>query len=108
MFEKKELKAGEILCHAGDIAHEVYVVFKGGLYINLNNKIIERKPGSVVGEYGLFTKNRRTATLIAHDNTTILCLNYTRFKYFLLTFSDVMYKLFEYAINHTVKINKKI
>jgi CRP-like cAMP-binding protein len=71
--------------------------------IPYSKRFIVKSVGEVVGEYGLFTEEKRTATLIAKGMVEVLYLDYDRFERFLLAFPDSMYKLFEFAIRNLLK-----
>jgi CRP-like cAMP-binding protein len=50
-------------------------------------------PPDVVGEYGMFRSEGRTATLVAQTDTEVLELDYRRFKRFLMAFPESMFAL---------------
>lgn len=107
MFKEKRLASSEILCTEGDIAREVYILVNGSLHIS-NNKIDKTidKMGSMFGEYGLFTDSKRTATLIAKTDCTILYLDYQRFSRFLLAFPNSALSLSGYIVKTLIGITK--
>ena len=55
--------------------------------------------GDIVGEYGMFLDQRRSATLKAASPASVLTLDYRHFKYFLLAFPETMFALFEKCVH---------
>jgi CRP-like cAMP-binding protein len=54
--------------------------------------------GGLVGEYGLFHKGKRTATVAAIERTNAFALDGQRFQRFLLAFPESMYSLLRVTI----------
>lgn len=101
MFERRNLRDGEILCHAGDPADCVFAVAGGVVDVLLPGTTapaVERRPGDVVGEYGMFLSARRSATLRARGETSVLTLRYSHFRRFMLAFPESMLALFELCV----------
>jgi CRP-like cAMP-binding protein len=101
MFEEKRYNAGEVICKAGDIAEEVFVVAEGAVEVWLPGgrkatEVVGLR--TVVGEFGMFTDARRNATLIASGATVLLSLDYRRFERFLLAFPESTLKLFKQTV----------
>jgi predicted acylesterase/phospholipase RssA/CRP-like cAMP-binding protein len=65
------LKRGEYLFRQGDDASDAFVVVSGTLQVRIQDPVAEDRiaaevgPGEIVGELALFTKQRRTASLVA-------------------------------------------
>ncbi len=76
MGEKQELYPTEVLCDAGDMPDKIWLIDHGIINVftpefkQINT--LEPQKGSLVlaGEMGLFTRQRRSATLIAHTSVT--------------------------------------
>jgi CRP-like cAMP-binding protein len=61
---------------------------------------------AVIGEYGIFTGSKRTATIIAKGSVTLLALDYERFHRFMLAFPEGTIALLENAILRQVETQK--
>jgi hypothetical protein len=97
MFTRRDLKDGEVLCNAGDLADSVFAVASGEIEVYLPGStlpVARKAPGEVVGEYGMFLTTGRSATLRASGPTSVLVLDYEHFKRFLLAFPQAMLSLF--------------
>ena len=76
-MSKRDIQAGEILCHKGDDADEMYFVVKGKL--RLTEIGVELQPGAIVGELGFLTPDRkRTQTIECAEIGTLLTITYDR------------------------------
>jgi monoamine oxidase len=96
MFERRALADGDVLCAAGDLATCVYTVASGRVRVELPGDTVPLAvmgPGSVVGEYGMFMGEARTATLRAEGATSVLSLDYERLKRFLMAFPESLMAL---------------
>jgi monoamine oxidase len=102
MFEKKPYAAGEVICVAGEIASCAFAVQSGSVEVKLAGSeavIATMGPGDVVGEYGMFHPEGRTATLVAAGDTIVLVLDYQRFKRFLMAFPESMMALVSLTVD---------
>ena len=78
-FGRRELEAGEVVFLEGQEIDKSYVVLQGHVDIIIRNPegteiaVDQLGPGELFGEIALLQKNRkRTATVIAVDNCTLL------------------------------------
>lgn len=104
MFEERRIAQGDALCRYGDPASEVYVVEQGrlGVFSRTGQRIGEAGVSTVVGEYGMFAKMVRQATVIAEEPVRVLALDYTSFKRFLGAFPDAMLALMRITVERFV------
>lgn len=67
----------EVLCRVGDESWEMYVLLRGSLVITLEGgKMLSRlEPVETVGEMGLFTGDRRSATIAAATPAILLSIH---------------------------------
>ncbi len=91
MMRTEHLRESEILFEAGEVSGSVYVVASGMLNVVLPGqsrpvRTVER--GELLGEYGMFSNMARTATLQAATDVVLLCLDYQRFRAFLLRYPE--------------------
>ena len=96
MFDRRTLADGERLCTAGEAATCVYTVASGRVRVELpgaSGPVAVMGEGSVVGEYGMFMGDARTATLYAEGPTSVLSLDYERLKRFLMAFPESLMAL---------------
>jgi CRP-like cAMP-binding protein len=104
IFARHDIDDGHVLCKAGDMADCVYAVMAGALEViePIESAVIACKTrGDVAGEYGLFTPVR-SATLRASGATTVLQLDYAKFRKFLMVFPDAMMVLFGQSVRQHV------
>jgi monoamine oxidase len=104
IFVRLDVDDGHVLCKAGDKADCVYAVMEGKLEViePVDGDVVARKSrGDVAGEYGLFTPVR-SATLRAAGATSVLQLDYAKFRKFLMVFPDAMLVLFGQAVRQHV------
>lgn len=104
IFKRLDFSGGHILCKAGETADSVYVVMSGTLDVILQDEvdpIAQKLKGDVAGEYGLFLPHR-SATLRTYGPTTLLKLDYTQFRKFLMVFPESMMVLFGQAVRQGV------
>jgi NTE family protein len=96
MFERRAFDDGDVLCRAGEPATCMYAVASGEIEVLLGGDaapIASMRSGDIVGEYGLFLPEGRTATLRARGQTSVLELDYERFERFLMAFPDSVLSL---------------
>jgi hypothetical protein len=101
MFERRKLADGEVLCRAGDPAHSVFAIAAGEIDVYLpgaSQPVARRHAGDIVGEYGMFLPEGRSATLQARGESSVLILDYKYFKRFLLAFPESMMALFALSV----------
>ncbi|MEZ5844434.1 MAG: FAD-dependent oxidoreductase [Hyphomicrobiaceae bacterium] len=100
MLEERTLEPGSRLFAVGEEAGDVLIVASGELAIIDGKGALLRKqgPGSVIGEYGLYTGRRRSATVVATTPATILALDYQRFQHFLNAFPSALHALLRITV----------
>ena len=101
MFEPQQFAAGETICRAGERATTMFAVVSGEVLVHVDDNarpVASIGPGDVVGEYGLFATDARTATLVAKLPTEVLALDYQRFERFLLAFPESMFALMQLTV----------
>ena len=105
MFEPVTFHAGENLCDIGAPADRVYLIAGGRVEVRLGDGTVvaTHGRGALVGEYALFHRGRRTATVIATERADAFTLDYQRFQRFLLAFPESMYSLLRVTIARLVE-----
>lgn len=101
IFERREAKDGEVICHIGDEATDFFVVKDGqvDIYTQPDSRaVITLGRSSVLGVYGIFTGGKRTATVVAKGDVTLLIMDYERFRRFMLAFPEGTIALFKAAV----------
>lgn len=91
----------EKVCEQGDPADRIFIVASGKLEVSLpkpKRKLRMIGAGEMIGEYGLFTGQTRTASVICHENTVLLSLEYMRFREFLDLFPGTTYALLDQTV----------
>ena len=105
MMETESLAPGETLCEHGETSDRVYVVASGSLDVFLPGRpdaVRALAAGDLLGEYGMFTGLKRTATVKAKSEAALLSLDYTRFRAFLLQFPEAALVLLGTAVERLV------
>ncbi len=71
---KKTVMCDQVLCHEGDVSDELYILLKGQLNVVLRGGVVVAYITSLgsVGEMGVFTDTRRSATVIATEDSTVI------------------------------------
>ena len=111
MMETERVRPGEILCAAGESADRIYVVAAGRLNVNLpgsQTPLRRLGPGDLLGEYGMFSHQGRTATVLADTETILLSLDYARFRAFLLQYPSATLMLLQTAIERLVHAERDV
>lgn len=96
MFESRRYAQGDTICAVGEPATCMYAVRSGIVEVRLpgsDTSVATMTTADVVGEYGMFRSEGRTATLVARTDTEVLELDYQRFKRFLMAFPESMFAL---------------
>jgi CRP-like cAMP-binding protein len=110
MMTVEAVEASRPLFHAGDPAGGLFVVARGTLAVHLAGAAPGAPPlqllgpGEVVGEYGLFSGLRRTATVVAVEDAVLLALDYERFQNLLLEEPTVTLALLETTVRRLVEL----
>jgi monoamine oxidase len=104
MFEPVRFDAGEVLCEIGARADRIYLIANGKVEVKLGDGsvVASHGRGGLVGEYALFHKGHRTATVTALERTEAFTLDYQRFQRFLLAFPESMYSLLRVTIGRLI------
>jgi S1-C subfamily serine protease/rhodanese-related sulfurtransferase len=84
--ERRRFRAGEYICHEGDVGQEAYVVHSGAIDVHRRidgaDKVLARYgEGELVGELALFRKAPRSADMVAAVDTELLVITYERLEW---------------------------
>lgn len=99
--EEETFTADEEVCKAGETADSVYVIHSGSLAVfrpGAEKPVRMMSPGEVFGEYGMVT-GFRTTTIRAVETTTMLSMDYSRFRTFLNRWPEALFELLSVAVN---------
>jgi CRP/FNR family cyclic AMP-dependent transcriptional regulator len=100
----------EIVCAHGDPADRIFVVMTGNFAVKVSSGIenpISIGPGELFGEYGLFDQGLRTASITAGEPSTLLTLDYPRFRAFLLLFPEAMLAILSATVEQLLTYQRK-
>ncbi len=101
MFERRVYAPGDEICRAGEAAGEAYLISSGEALVYPPGEAVAVavcRRGDVIGEYGLFIGNIRTATVLATEPTNLLSIDYFRLRQFLLSFPESMFALMQVTV----------
>jgi CRP-like cAMP-binding protein len=110
LFDYRYFADAEAICHRGDEANEFYVIKDGQVEVKTDFDgptlaILGRS--AVIGEYGIFTGSKRTATLIAKGSVRLLALDYDHFLRFMLAFPEATIALFKATVLRQVQTQER-
>jgi monoamine oxidase len=113
MFETRAHAAGERICTAGEPAVCMYAVQAGEVEVRLPGSdrdatVAIMRAGELVGEYGMFRPEGRSATLVARRDTIVLVLDYPRFKRFLMAFPESMLALMSLTVDRLLDLQSEL
>lgn len=90
LFVEKKARKGSVIIKEGDVGDELYIIKKGSVRILKNT--LQNEPYTVVllaeeqnvffGEIGLLLNDRRSATVVAEDDSVFLVTTRDKFKKF--------------------------
>lgn len=109
MVHCETLEPGELLFEQGEPSDRVCVVAQGALSVLVAGKPDPVRivgPGDLLGEYGMFAGQLRTASARAEEPTTVLSLGYERFRAFLLQFPEATLSLLATAVTRLVEAER--
>lgn len=92
---------GEEVCEHGEEADGVYIIMDGTLAVfipGVEQPVRKMGAGQIFGEYGMFA-HVRTATIVSEGESTLLSMEYARFKDFLFQYPEAMYRLLAVAVS---------
>ena len=80
MFEQRVYQEGETLIHEGEEGEQAFQIIDGvvEIFVQVDGKkklLATRASGSIIGELSVFTKEPRSATVVALETTTVKLLN---------------------------------
>ena len=72
----KKLAKNDILCHAGDESNHIFILIAGSLRATLEDgsQLSHISPLWTIGEMGVFSGEKRSATVIADSECTLLTI----------------------------------
>jgi CRP-like cAMP-binding protein len=105
MFEPVSYEAGEVLCRLGTPGDRLFLIASGRVEVRFGDGTVvaTHTRGGVVGEYALFHRDTRTATVVALEPTQAFALDFQRFQRFLLAFPESMYSLVRVTIGRLIQ-----
>ena len=110
LFEHRFFMDAEAICQQGDEANEFYVIQDGEVEIKADfdgPTLATLGRSAVIGEYGIFTESKRTATLIAKGSVRLLALDYDHFRRFMLAFPEATIALFKATVLRQVQAQQR-
>lgn len=110
VMHEEHFASGERVCSAGDVGDRVYLVMTGGLDVAVpgqGGSVRQLGPGDLFGEYGMFDGGLRTATVTCREDTSLLTLDYARFRAFLLDFPETMLSIFGTTVHRLLHLERQ-
>ncbi len=109
MMDSESLGAGELLFAHGEPSERVYIVASGRLSVLVPGRdeaVRSSGPGELLGEYGMFASQMRTASVRAEEASTLLSLPYERFRSFLQQFPDATLALLATTVSRLIEAER--
>jgi CRP-like cAMP-binding protein len=106
MMRQERFAAGDEVCAVGDAAECVYLVVDGTAEVFVPNRteaVRTMSMGGLIGEYGMFGRRVRTATVKATSALVLGSLDYERFRRFLLDFPESALALLELTAERLIE-----
>ena len=98
------LPVGRVLCVRGDVGRECFVLIDGEVDVNLNGHHRTVGPTALVGEVALLTPGgRRTATVVAKTDVTVLAFNRAEFTQLIAAVPAVAHRILREATRRLVE-----
>ena len=94
LAEERHFAAGELLCHEGDVGHELFLLVAGRVRVEIDRPqgpqvLGEQEAGSCVGEIAVLDRTRRTADVVALTEVRTLAIAGDGFRALLLERPDI-------------------
>ncbi len=109
MMDSESLDSGELLFAYGEPSERVYVVVSGRLSVLVPERdeaVRSLGPAELLGEYGMFASQIRTASVRANEACVLLSLPYERFRSFLQQFPDATLALLATTVARLIEAER--
>ncbi|MBW2523528.1 MAG: cyclic nucleotide-binding domain-containing protein [Deltaproteobacteria bacterium] len=109
MMETESLDPGDLLFERGEPSDRVYVVVSGALSVFVEGRdepVRRLDAGQLLGEYGMFAGQARTASVRADEPATLISMGYDRFRKFLHQFPEATFALLATAVGRLVEAER--
>src|SRR3954454_13772168 len=71
--DELDVREGKVLARQGALGHEFFVLEAGSMTVDIDGETVAQLgPGSFFGEIALIAEDRRTATVTAAEDSTVL------------------------------------
>jgi len=110
MLEVEHYDAGALVFEAGAAADAVLIVAAGELDVFVGDDVTPVRTvgqAEVLGEYGMFGRGVRTATVRARGTAVLLSVPYGRFRELLIQFPTAMWALFGIAVQRLTALEAR-
>ena len=95
---------GHVLCREGDVGRECFVLLDGYVDVDMHHRHDTVGRGAMLGEIALLSPyGRRTATLTAHTDITVLVLSRTEFAQVMTGLPTVAHRVLREAARRLIK-----
>jgi voltage-gated potassium channel len=79
--DELDVREGKVLARQGDLGHEFFVLEAGSATVEIDGEhVAELSPGSFFGEIALIEEDRRTATVTATGDSTVIVMTGSDFR----------------------------
>jgi CRP/FNR family cyclic AMP-dependent transcriptional regulator len=101
------VEAGRVLCHEGEVGRECFVVIDGHVDVDMDDRHYTVGRGALLGENALLIPDgRRTATVTARSDTTVLVFTRTEFTQLMTGLPTVAHKILHEATRRLIANNE--
>ena len=106
-MREEQFDVGQTVIAEGEAADRVFIVLSGHLDVRVagaGTPAAELGAGDLFGEYGLFGRGVRTATVVSREAAVLLTLDYARFRAFLLMFPEAMLAILDSTVQRLLRL----
>ncbi len=112
LVEERWFEAGSFICHKGDIANELYIIYRGAVEIveeegSQTKRLALRPEGAWVGELAFLGDVPRTASMRAEGDVELLVLKAANFLDLLYKYPDMGIRLSKMLVKSYFDLEKK-
>ncbi len=107
-MEEESFGPGEVVCEEGDEAVGAYLIARGAVEVSVSGTVVRKLGvGEIVGEYGMFEGGVRHARVVAQAPTSLLFVEYPRFREVLRCHPDAMFALWRTTVLRLIHDQRK-
>ena len=97
----------EVVFRKGDVGHSMFIIVEGTVRVHVGNHVLTRlETGSVFGEYALYDRELRSASITAETKTNLLELGHKDFTKLMVQNADLMEGVLKMVLKRIREMNE--